>query len=456
MQTGIDVASHRRSMIARSLLLVVLACVWPEAVWSQSWNPTASDANNNVAAGKNALAGHDFSGFGNTAIGSFSLYNNAANYNTAVGIWSLNANTQGVYNTAIGMSALYANSKGNYNTASGSSALNSNTTGSYNTATGGSALFFNTSGRHNTADGAWSLQRNTVGNYNTATGSRALYNSVDGNSNSAYGSLALFSNISGDNNTALGDQALYSSFSGNFNTASGQSALFSNTTGSNGTAVGAYALRSNTVGSNNVAIGAKALSILTGKSSGNIAIGVSAGLLTKTGSSNIYIGNPGASESNVTRIGKSQTKVFISGIKGVPLSGASVVVNSAGQLGVVASSARYKTDIITLGDLADKLAQLRPVSYRYKAEPTATHYGLIAEEVEKVMPELVVRDEENRPESVQYQELIPVLLQQWQLQQVELDRQRVEIRQQQAEIDQLTRALSRASVSLEHVHAIDQ
>ena len=90
-----------------------------------------------------------------------------------------------------------------------------------------------------------------------------------------------------------------------------------------------------------------------------------------------------------------------------------MVVSSSGRLGVVASSARYKTDIHSLGDASDKLAQLRPVSYRYKAEPEATHYGLIAEEVDKVMPELVVRDGGNRPESVQYLELIPLLLQQW-------------------------------------------
>ena len=102
------------------------------------------------------------------------------------------------------------------------------------------------------------------------------------------------------------------------------------------------------------------------------------------------------------RIGKEQTKTFIAGIAGTALSGATVVVKSNGQLGVVASSARYKQDIKPLaggsGGTAEKLARLRPVSYRYKTEPEATHYGLIAEEVDKVMPELVVRDGENRPE----------------------------------------------------------
>jgi trimeric autotransporter adhesin len=112
-----------------------------------------------------------------------------------------------------------------------------------------------------------------------------------------------------------------------------------------------------------------------------------------------------------------------------------VVVKSNGQLGIVASSARYKRDIKPLagaaGSVAEKLAQLRPVSFRYKTEPEATHYGLIAEEVDRVMPELVVRDGDNRPDSVQYQELVPLLLQQWKAQQAEIARQRAEIERQQ-------------------------
>ena len=104
-----------------------------------------------------------------------------------------------------------------------------------------------------------------------------------------------------------------------------------------------------------------------------------------------------------------------------------MVVNSNGRLGVVASSARYKQDIKPLGGAAEKLARLRPVTFRYKAEPAATHYGLIAEEVDRVMPELVVRDGENRPDSVQYIELIPLLLQQWKAQRAEIARQKAEI-----------------------------
>jgi hypothetical protein len=192
------------------------------------------------------------------------------------------------------------------------------------------------------------------------------------------------------------------------------------------------------------------LSALAGKSNNNIAIGTNAGSVTTSGGNNIYVGNPGATtESSVTRIGRVQTKTFIAGIAGVPLSGATVVVNSAGQLGVVASSARYKQDIAPLTGASEKLAQLRPVSYRYKAEPGATHYGLIAEEVDKVMPELVERDEQGRPESLQYQELIPLLLQERQELQAELARQRALIGQQAKALAALSRRLDARLAALD-------
>jgi len=127
-----------------------------------------------------------------------------------------------------------------------------------------------------------------------------------------------------------------------------------------------------------------------------------------------------------------------------------VVVKPNGQLGVVASSARYKQDIEPLGgaanDAAEKLSLLRPVSYSYKTEPEATHYGLIAEEVDKVMPELVVRDEQNRPETVQYQELIPLLLQQWKAQRELNASQRAVIEMQAEKITALERRLAALEV----------
>lgn len=185
------------------------------------------------------------------------------------------------------------------------------------------------------------------------------------------------------------------------------------------------------------------------KGSGNIAIGTNAGMKTRLGKANIYIGHPGinGNESKVTRIGTVQRRVFIAGIAGVPGNGAHVVVRANGQLGVVVSSARYKQDIKALddigaNDMAGKLAQLRPVSYRYKAEPDAMHYGLIAEEVATAMPELVTRDGKNRPESVQYVELVPLLLQQWKAQQVEIARQRKINARQEADLAALRRTLA--------------
>lgn len=284
------------------------------------------------------------------------------------------------------------------------------TLGTGDTATGAGALASENGGSYNTADGYLALTSNTSGTNNNASGAGALISNTIGSNNVASGLYALRYNSSGTDNTAVGFQALY------------------NAVNSYNVAVGSGGLGVLSLGSNNVGIGFDALAVLSG-GNGNIALGASAGKYTQSGNGDIYIGNPGinGSESKVMRIGKAQTKTFIAGIAGVPLSGATVVIKPNGQLGIVASSARYKKDIRSLDDASDKLAQLRPVSFRYKSEPKATHYGLIAEEVDRVMPELVVRDEKNRPESVQYQELIPLLLQQWKAQQAEIARQEAEI-----------------------------
>ncbi len=362
-------------------LLAAAIWLWPAIACAQTWNPTASDSDSNTAAGTGALDQH----------------------------------TQGgTDNTAIGYHALTATTTGPENTASGAGALAANTTGYQNTASGAYALTANTSGPENTASGAYALFSNSTGGYNTASG---------------FG--ALTANTSGGYNTANGASALYSNTTGYYNTAVGLGSLFANTTGSSNTVLGYQALKDSTTANNNVAIGAGALNALT-SGGNNIALGASAGKATTKGVSNIYIGSLGfpGTENKTIRIGQVQTRTFIAGVTGVPLSGATVVINANGRLGVVASSARYKQDIKSLDDAADRLAQLRPVSYRYKTEPEATHYGLIAEEVDAVMPELVVRDDQNRPESVQYQELIPLLLQQWKAQQAEMARQRDLIAQQ--------------------------
>jgi hypothetical protein len=344
------------------------------------------------------------------------------------------ANALDPTDTATGTGALASENGGTRNTADGYNALHANTTGTNNTASGGYALYSNITGTYNTAGGYAALDQNVTGHYNTAGGAFALFYNTAGDDNTASGYAALYVNTTGKDNTASGAFALYNNTTGGYNTAGGYAALDSNITGNSNVALGHTALYASTKGSKNVAIGAGALKALT-TGGGNIALGANAGSVITKGASNIDIGNPGlaATESDTIRIGDAQTRTFIAGIADAPMSGATVVIKSNGRLGVVASSARYKQDIKPLADTAGRLAQLRPVSYRYKAEPDATHYGLIAEEVDAVMPELVVRDDENRPESIQYQELIPLLLQQWKA-------QRARIARLEAKVEELSRS----------------
>jgi len=322
-----------------------------------------------------------------------------------------------------------------------------------NTAAGTSALANHTAdGGSNTAIGYLALSTGTGFN-NTASGYRTLYANTTGDNNTASGLRVLESNTTGFSNTASGSAALGLNTTGNNNTANGASALGSNTTGSNNVAMGAASLLhlfSNTTASNNVAVGYSALYGLTSGGS-NIALGVNAGKNLITGNRNIYIGSPagGGHESSVIRIGQTQTQTFIAGIAKTHMSGATVVIKANGQLGVVASSARYKTDIHNLTDASDRLGQLHPVSYQYKTEPGVTHFGLIAEEVDKVMPELVVRDEENRAESVQYLEIIPLLLKERQELRDELASQRALVEQQAKTLDALSRKLDARLAALD-------
>jgi Chaperone of endosialidase len=308
-------------------------------------------------------------------------------------------------NTAMGTDALLhvkLDESGCHNTASGEDALYSDTSGSYNTATGFSSMFSNTTGNNNTAFGFQSLYYNTTGIDNAAGGYQALYKNTTGTFNTASGSGALYANTTGDYSTASGYQALYNS-NGGSNTAAGYQALFANTSGTNNTANGVHALASNTSGSSNV------------------AEGWHAGYNLTTGSNNIDISNVGVgAESGVIRIGTvgTQTKTYFAGIYGTSVSGSAVMVNSSGQLGVVVSSERFKTDIAPMGSDTARLQALRPVTFHLKTDPQGeVHYGLIAEEVAKVYPELVVRDETGRIDGVRYDELAPMLLNEMQEQQ---------------------------------------
>jgi len=444
----------------------------------------------NTAVGSGSLQ-YDTTGHDNTAVGGSSLFSNTSGYeDTAVGPIALYSNTTGYYNTAVGSGALNANTTGHDNTALGRDALNHNLTydssqctgagmpypccrtkgsgaceGNDNTAVGSGALLANTTGYDNTAVGEAALSANTTGNANTALGKDSLGSNTTGTSNTAVGPAALRYNIAGSSNTAIGNAALYSNTAGGNNTAVGASALLYNNTGTENTAVGQAALVSNN-GNYNTAVGTRALganTTITGDDNTalgwqalvnntgggrNIAIGVSAGSSVTMEHDDIDIGNHGVGgESGSIRIGTPgiQTATYISGISGATCSGGETVyINADGKLGTLPSSARFKDDIRDMGDASSGVLKLRPVRFRYKPDidPSGLEqYGLVAEEVAKVYPDLVVYDDKDQPQSVRYHFVNAMLLNEVQKQARQIETQReqiaVQARQMKAQAQQL-------------------
>ncbi len=369
--------------------------------------------------------------FGNTAGGSGALY-----FDSWFDVDGFSVS--GTENTAFGQSALIGNAStanvpgGNYNTAIGYSALFTNDTGSLNTASGIEALYSNTTGSDNTADGVDALQENTAGGLNTAIGAYALQDNSGaggGGDNTAIGAYALNANRIGGDNTALGAYSLNSNI-GSGNTAIGRDALFENTGGNDNTAIGKYALYNNAAGTDNIALGYNAGSDLTSSASNNIDIG-SAGV---------------AGDSGVIRIGidGQQSQAFIQGVftknigTNVGKDYGDVYISNLGLLGTKKSSARYKRDIHDMGDASAKLMKLRPVTFRYKEDPTGTiQYGLVAEEVERVYPELVGHGADGKVETVHYSDLPGMLLNELQKQAHELQKQASENARQARQIAEL-------------------
>jgi hypothetical protein len=342
-------------------------------------------------------------------------------------------------NTAGGTGSLSHLVTGSSNTAFGKSALNSNTTGAANTASGFNALSANTTGNNNTASGIGALQNNTTGAINTASGAFALFSNSTGTSNTASGGGALNNNTTGTSNTANGAGALAVNSTGNNNTASGVNALLFNATGNLNAAIGFQALENNDVGNNNTAIGAKALKKSLGTK--NIAIGFQAGVSLVNGNNNIYIGNQGAGvESQTIRIGTAQTQTFIAGIGNAIVAGPAVEVDTTtGKLGISGvSSARYKREIEPMGLRSAGVLQLRPVTFAYQQDaPGVVRYGLVAEEVQGVYPELVTHTATGELLAVRYQELIPMLVNELQRE----HQQVTTLRQELAELRSLVRQL---------------
>jgi endosialidase-like protein len=324
-------------------------------------------------------------------------------------------------NTALGDDALL-NNTGFDNTAVGSEALEFNVTGGSNTAVGFDALWLNT-GSFNTAVGTAALMFNTTGMFNTATGATALQFNDRGSNNAAYGFDALQINRFGSNNTA----------------------------------VGFYALRKNTLGDNNTCIGNSSLYNCEGNN--NTAIGISAGMNIKRGNNNICIGNVGgATESDTIRMGnQTHTNTFISGISGATVpTGVGVIVDDHGHLGTITSSARFKDEIKPMGKASEAILALQPVSFRYKHEldPNGIpQFGLVAEDVEKVHPDLVARDERGKAYTVRYEAVNAMLLNEFLKEHRKVEQQRKDfeaaLARQQKQIDALTEGLQKVSAQLE-------
>jgi trimeric autotransporter adhesin len=349
---------------------------------------------------------------GNTAEGKDALLSlTTGTNNTAVGFVSLRNDTGGSFNTAIGAGTLFRNTA-DANTALGFAALLLNTSGLKNTATGAAALLNNTTGSRNMANGFEALYNNTTGNANTANGFQALYINPTGNDNTATGAAALYGGAHSFN-TATGSGALQL-LCQDYNTATGYSAG-AGVGGSSNTATGAGALSSISFGDGNTADGYQSLLNSTGGN--NIAVGFQAGINLITGDNNIDIGNEGvAGESNTIRIGTSgtHTNTYMAGIYGATIAtGSPVLADSTGHLGTQESSERFKQHIEPMDKVSEAILALKPVTFCYKQEfdPDATpQFGLIAEEVAKVNPALVLPDKEGKPYTVRYDAVNAMLL----------------------------------------------
>jgi hypothetical protein len=313
----------------------------------------------------------------------------------------------------------------------------------------------NNIGDGNTAIGWFALLSNSTGFSNTATGVQALSSNTTGYFNTANGWVALFGNITGYDNTANGASALFTNSTGYDNTANGWAALNSNTTGNSNTASGSAALVNNTTGNNNTAIGGSALSgIQTGNR--NIALGHKAGVNLSTGSDNIYIGNAGAGdEFNKIRIGTNgaHTNTFIAGISGVAVAGGvGVIIDARGHLGTVVSSERFKNAIKPMDKASEAILALKPVTFRYKHEVDPDgipQFGLVAEDVEKVNPDLVLRDDNGKVYTVRYEAVNAMLLN-------EFLKEHREVLEQKATITQLKSTVAQQQKNLQAIAAHQQ
>jgi hypothetical protein len=321
------------------------------------------------------------------------------NFNTAEGQSALFSLTTGPANTAVGWFSLSTNAAGSFNTATGAGSLLFNTA-DQNTAFGAAALLFNTTGFNNTAVGAAALSNNTTAAGNTANGAFALFSNTEGVANTASGAAALSSNTTGSNNTAYGEETLENS-NNNQNTAVGSSALRSNTTGSVNTALGSFA-----------------------------------GINVTTADHVICIGINGDNVSNSCFIGNIFGETTVNA--GIP-----VMIDSAGQLGTTSSSRRFKKEIQPMDKASESLLALKPVTFHYKSDNTSTpQFGLIAEEVADINPDLVVCDEKGEIYTVRYDAVNAMLLN-------EFLKEHREVQELKKQVEALSAGLQKVSAQLQ-------
>ena len=363
------------------------------------------------------------------------------NFTTAEGTKALQNLTIGAANTGVGWYALFSVTTAGFNTALGAGTLALNTADS-NTAVGTAALLLNTIGTDNTATGVAALGFNDIGSENTANGAFALSSNTTGDFNTAIGSFALNSNTTGHDNTAIGDDVLIGTTTGYENTAIGSLAATFNETGFQNTAIGFGAANGNETGFGNTAVGYQALLNNDG-GSGNTALGYLAGSNLTIGDSNICIGNDGvAGDAGVIRIGRNFiNSTYIAGISGQTASGgAAVYVATDGKLGTNTSSARFKDEIRPMGEASEAILALQPVSFRYKKEidpQRVPQFGLVAEEVDKVNPDLVIRDQQDKPHTVRYEQINAMLLNEFLKEHRRGEEQDCKIQEQQTTIAEL-------------------
>jgi hypothetical protein len=409
-----------KTIVPIFLILLTILCVGSfRQAQAVTPPPDGGYANFTTAEGTNALKNLT-TGAANTAAGWYSLFTNTSgNYNTAVGAATLLFNDADL-NTAIGTAALFFNTNGISNTAVGVSALQNNTGGQDNTATGYQALFSNIGGGN-------------TGNWNTATGSQALYGNTDGRFNSGFGFQALFSNVNGEDNNAFGYLALSDSTAGFANSAFGARALLSSVDGQQNSAFGNSALVNNVHGNQNTAIGVAAGGMIDGN--GNVCIGA------------FIQGESGVDNSTYIRNVNTLAQPIVAGIDGV------TVRLSDGRLGHGVSSRRYKQDIKPMEEASEALYALKPVTFHYNKEidPTQTlDFGLIAEEVADVNPELAVRDGEGKISNYRRDAINAMLLNEFLKAHRKMEEQANEIEQQAATISQLKKGIETVIAHSKH------